>query len=95
MTAPIPDYELELPTAQDLVSALTGTLGEQECRSVLGVAMRELDGTRPAIDELLPTQLLDLCVALSRQRGLGAVIGRSFVIRLRSYMELSTKGAIR
>lgn len=95
MTPSLSHYDLNLPTGEDLESALSETLGEQACRSFLALAMRELDCAQLAVDELVPLQLLELCLALSRQRGLSAVIGRSFAIRLRSYMELSAEGAVR
>jgi hypothetical protein len=79
------------PTATDLRASLEEIVGAQEAKSAIARGMRELD-TTAALDELTPVQLLDLALALARQRGLVAVIGRSFAIRMRAFLQLENTG---
>lgn len=81
------------PTATDLLASLEEIVGPQEAKSAIARGMRELDTTAP-LDQLSAVQLLELGLALARQRGLVAVIGRSFVIRMRAFLDIegSTDG---
>lgn len=91
MTATTEPYALEQPTASDLVGSLCTIVGPGDGDAALGRALREIGATRDALERLELPELLQLALALTRQRGLVAVIGRSFSIRVRTFIELHTK----
>jgi hypothetical protein len=84
-------YNLERPTADDLVGSLRTILGQSHAETAIGLAARDALSSATTLDELSPEQLLLIARALVRQRGLCAIIGRSFEIRLQSYLELATQ----
>lgn len=85
----ISDYELDLPTAEHLRRSLEAVLGPSDVDTCLRMALREIAASGLDIDELPSERLLELALALTRQRGLVAVIARSFAIRLSTYLELA------
>lgn len=85
----IADYELDLPTAEHLRQSLEAVLGPSDADTCLRVAVREIGASGLELGELPSERLLELALALTRQRGLVAVIARSFAIRLSTYVELA------
>lgn len=84
----IADYNLACPTASDLTGSLVAILGTADADSALRVAMRDAGEAKTELDHLPPEQLHAVALALASQRGLPAVIGRSFAIRMTTYLHL-------
>jgi hypothetical protein len=87
----IHDYDLERPTATDLVASLTQILGPETTRGLLDRALRELGIKPDDLPDLSSAQTLMLAKILSKERGLPSILARSFSIRLRTYEQLSSR----
>jgi hypothetical protein len=85
-------YDLERPTADSLVRSLQAVLGHPSAEAAIGLAVRDTHPPLEELDSASSEQLLGIARALIRQRGLCAIIGRSFEIRLISYLELAARG---
>ena len=81
-------HPLDPPTADELEASLRAVLGPADAEVALRLAAREALPGLPGLADLGPEQLVALARGLIRQRGLAAIIGRSFEIRMISYLEL-------
>jgi hypothetical protein len=87
----IQDYDLERPTAADLVASLTQILGPLVTHALVTRALRELDADNRDLTDLSSAQTLMLANILIKERGLTSILARSFSIRLRTYEQLSSR----
>lgn len=85
MSSTIPGYKLERPQASDLVDLLAKILGQEQAQVAVKLGLREISRSEQPLEALSLAELLALSRALIRQRGVVAVLGRAFAIRVHSY----------
>ena len=88
----IPGYELPAPGEADLLLALTRQFGPERAAAVLADALQTA-GLRPEGSPFPPGALARVADVLAQQDGVTRVIGRSFAIRLATYLVLRRRSA--
>ena len=88
----IPGYELPAPGEADLLLALTRQFGPERAATVLAEALQAA-GLQPEDAPFPPGALARVADVLAQQDGVTRVIGRSFAIRLATYLVLRRRSA--
>ena len=88
----IPGYELPAPGEADLLLALTRQFGAERAAAVLDGALQAA-GLRAEDAPFPPGALARVADVLAQQDGVTRVIGRSFAIRLATYLVLRRRTA--
>jgi hypothetical protein len=88
----IPGYELPAPSEADLLAALTRQFGPEHAAAVLAEALQAA-GLCAEDAPFPPGALARVADVLAQQDGVTRVIGRSFAIRLATYLILRRRVA--
>ena len=88
----VPGYELPAPSEADVLLALTRQFGPERAAAVLEGALQAA-GLRPEDAPFPPGALARVADVLAQQDGVTRVIGRSFAIRLATYLVLRRRTA--
>lgn len=84
-------HPLQAPSGADFRASLGALMGHRDADRFLAAALTDIERPGAAVETLTPDELLTLCRSAARRPGLASVIARSFIIRLRSFTELSTR----